>query len=171
MSSEGVESRLAVVSNDEFRHACSRFATGIAVAACLDENGVPHGITISSFTSVSLEPPLILICLGHAVTNIEEFRRARYFGVSFLGEDQRHVSERFARKGHEHERFDGVAWYPGESGAPLIANGLAAIECAAYQRFTSGDHDIFVGEVIRAEVCDGLPLIHFASRYRRLHEE
>jgi flavin reductase (DIM6/NTAB) family NADH-FMN oxidoreductase RutF len=171
MSSEGVESRLVAVSSDEFRHACSRFASGVAVAACQDENGVPYGLTISSFSSVSLEPPLILICLGHAVTNIEEFRRARYFGVSFLREDQRPISDRFARKGHEQERFDGVAWYSGESGVPLIANGLAAIECAAYQRFTSGDHDIFVGEVIRAEVRDGLPLIHFASRYRRLNGE
>jgi flavin reductase (DIM6/NTAB) family NADH-FMN oxidoreductase RutF len=169
MSSEGVASRMAGVSSDEFRRACGRFATGIAVAAVMDDLGVPHGLTVSSFTSVSLEPPLILICLGHAVTNIEEFRRSRHLGLSFLCEEQRYLSDRFAQKGHD--RFDGVAWYVGETGAPLLADSLAAIECAAYQRFTSGDHDIIVGEVIRTDVREGSPLIYFASRYRRLLTE
>ncbi|MBV9742284.1 MAG: flavin reductase family protein [Acidobacteriia bacterium] len=169
MSSDGVQSRLALVSSNEFRRACGRFATGVAIAAVLDDTGVPHGLTVSSFTSVSLEPPLILICLGHAVTNIEEFRRARYFGLSFLYEEQRPLSDRFAQKGHD--RFDGVPWYAGESGAPLLSNALGAVECAAYQRFTSGDHDIFVGEVIRTEAREGAPLIYYASRYRRLREE
>jgi flavin reductase (DIM6/NTAB) family NADH-FMN oxidoreductase RutF len=169
MSSEGVQSRLAAVSNDEFRRACGRFATGVAIAAVTDEAGVPHGLTVSSFTSVSLEPPLVLICLGHAVTNIEEFRRARYFGLSFLCEEQRPISDRFAQKGHD--RFDGISWYPGESGAPLLSKALGAVECAAYQRLTSGDHDIFVGEVIRTAVRDGAPLLYYASRYRRLQAE
>jgi flavin reductase (DIM6/NTAB) family NADH-FMN oxidoreductase RutF len=169
MSSEGAVRQMAAVSSDEFRRACGRFATGVAVAAVMDESGVPHGLTVSSFTSVSLEPPLILICLGHAVTNIEEFRRARHFGLSFLREEQRPLSDRFAQKGHD--RFDGVDWYAGESGAPLIANCVGAIECAAYQRFTSGDHDIFVGEVMRSEVGEGSPLLYYASRYRGLAPE
>jgi flavin reductase (DIM6/NTAB) family NADH-FMN oxidoreductase RutF len=168
MSSEGVERRLAAVSNEEFRHACGRFATGVAIAAVRDESGVPHGLTVSSFTSVSLDPPLVLICLGHAVTNIEEFRHSRYFGLSFLREDQRAISEHFARKGAD--KFDGVNWYAGESGVPLIANALAAIECVAYQRVTSGDHDIFVGEVVHVEVANGAPLIYYASNYRILAE-
>jgi len=169
MSSEGVARPIAAVSSEEFRHACGRFATGVAIAAVTDENGVPHGLTISSFTSVSLEPPLILICLGHAVTNIEEFRRARYFSLSFLEERQRSLSDRFAQKGHD--KFDGIGWYAGESGAPLIADCLCSMECAAYQRVTSGDHDIFVGEVIRTEVREGAPLLYYASRYRHLAPE
>jgi flavin reductase (DIM6/NTAB) family NADH-FMN oxidoreductase RutF len=169
MSSEAAASAMAVVSSDEFRRACGRFVTGVAVAAVIGEGGVPHGLTVSSFTSVSLQPPLVLICLGHAVTNIEEFRRARYFGLSFLRDDQRPLSERFALKGHD--RFDGVAWYSGGTGAPLIAGALGAMECAAYQRFNSGDHDIFVGEVVRAHVSDGSPLIYYASRYRGLSPE
>ena len=88
---------MAPVSSDEFRRACGRFATGVAVAAVLDREGAPHGLTVSSFTSVSLHPPLILICLGHAVTNIEEFRHASHFGLSILREEERRISERFAR--------------------------------------------------------------------------
>jgi flavin reductase (DIM6/NTAB) family NADH-FMN oxidoreductase RutF len=168
MSSEGVERRVAAVSSEEFRLACGRFATGVAIAAARDESGVPHGLTVSSFTSVSLEPPLVLICLGHAVTNIEEFRRSRYFGLSFLREEQRPISDHFARKGGD--KFDGMDWRLGESGVPLIANALAAVECVVYQRFTSGDHDIFVGEVVHVEVSDGAPLIYYASSYRKLGE-
>ena len=169
MSSEGVESRMAPVSPEAFRHACGRFATGVAIAAVMDESGIPRGLTISSFASVSLEPPLILICLGHAVTNIEEFRRSRYFSLSFLRQEQLHLSNHFARKGQD--RFTGVAWRPGETGAPLILGALGALECALYQRFTSGDHDIFVGEVVRAEAAEGSPLIHYAGCYRRLADE
>jgi flavin reductase (DIM6/NTAB) family NADH-FMN oxidoreductase RutF len=168
MSSEGVERRVAAVSSDAFRHACGRFATGVAIAAVRDESGVPHGLTVSSFTSVSLEPPLVLICLGHAVTNIEEFRHSRYFGLSFLREEQRAISDHFARKGHD--KFDGVDWYYGRSGVPLIANALGNMECVTYQRFTSGDHDIFVGEVAHVEVANGSPLVYYASSYRKLAE-
>jgi len=169
MSSEGVESRMAPVSPEAFRHACGRFATGVAIAAVMDESGVPHGLTVSSFASVSLEPPLILICLGHAVTNIEDFRRSRYFSLSFLREEQVHLSNHFARKGYD--RFTGVAWCPGDTGAPLIQDALGTLECTLYQRFTSGDHDIFVGEVVRAKAMDGSPLIHFSGRYRGLAPE
>ncbi|MBV9506408.1 MAG: flavin reductase [Acidobacteriia bacterium] len=168
MSSERAVSPVRAVSSDEFRRACGRFATGIAIAS-VNDAGTPHGLTVSSFSSVSLVPPLVLFCLGHLVTNIEEFRRARYFSLNFLGEEQRHLSDRFAQKWHD--RFDGIAWHKGVTGAPLIAGALATMECALYQRFTSGDHDIFVGEVVGTSVNDGAPLIHHAGRYRRLAGE
>jgi flavin reductase (DIM6/NTAB) family NADH-FMN oxidoreductase RutF len=157
---------MAAVSNDEFRRACGRFATGVAVASVVDSRGVPHGLTVSSFTSVSLDPPLVLICVGHAVTNINEFREAKYFGLSILDEEKRPVSDRFAKKGHD--KFDSVEWHGGEMGVPLISGALATLECAVHQRFTSGDHDILVGEVIRTTVRDGNPLIYYASAYRGL---
>jgi len=169
MSREGAQSRMAPVSSADFRRACGRFATGIAVASVLDAEGAPQGLTVSSFTSVSLEPPLILICLGHAVTNLEDFRRACYFGISILRESDRDLSARFAQKGGV--RFDGIGWLPGETGVPLLAGALAALECAVYQRFPSGDHDILVGEVVRICANDGAPLIHFAGRYRNLAPE
>jgi len=158
--------RIAPVSSEEFRRACGRFATGVTIATVLDADGIPHGLTVSSFTSVSLDPPLILICLGHLVTVIEAFRNALYFGINVLAASQQDISERFARKGHD--RFGGLEWERGKSGVPLIPGTIAAIECAAHQRFTSGDHDILVGKMIHARVAEGDPLLYFASRYRKL---
>jgi flavin reductase (DIM6/NTAB) family NADH-FMN oxidoreductase RutF len=154
------------VSPEEFRRACGRFATGVAVATVLDVEGVPHGLTVSSFTSVSLDPPLVLICLGHAVNVIDAFRAARHFGINVLTEEQRDLSERFARKGFD--RFNGLPWERGETGAPLLPGALAAMECEVEQRIASGDHDIFVGRMLRARVGEGKPLLYFASRYEGL---
>jgi flavin reductase (DIM6/NTAB) family NADH-FMN oxidoreductase RutF len=161
-----MSSEVREVTAEEFRRACGRFATGVAVATVLDAAGVPHGLTVSSFTSVSLDPPLVLICLGHEVTVIGAFREAKYFGINVLREEQRHLSDRFARKGFD--RFDGLPWEQGETGVPLLPGALAAMECALEQRIRSGDHDIFVGRMVRAAVHDGKPLIHYASRYREL---
>src|SRR5689334_6795459 len=154
------------VTGAEFRRACGRFATGVSIATVLDASGTPHGLTVSSFTSVSLDPPLILICLGHEITNIEDFRRATHFGINILSDSQRQVSERFARKGED--RFDGVKWRPGTTGVPLLPGALAEIECAIQGRIPSGDHDIFIGEMVHAHVGEGSPLIYYASHYRRL---
>jgi flavin reductase (DIM6/NTAB) family NADH-FMN oxidoreductase RutF len=169
MSSEEAEGAPPTLSSEEFRHACSRFATGVTIASVMDLAGTPHGLTVSSFASVSLDPPLVLICLGHQVTVIESFRAATHFGINVLSEAQRDLSERFARKGRD--RFHGVKWHLGASGVPLLDGVLAAIECQAHQRFISGDHDIVVGQMVRAHVSEGAPLVHFASRYRRLAGE
>jgi 4-hydroxyphenylacetate 3-hydroxylase, reductase component len=161
MSSEGL-----AVTSEEFRQACGRFANGVTIATVLDAQGTPHGLTVSSFTSVSLDPPLILICLGHAVTAIENFRAASNFGINILAGDQQHLSERFARKGED--RFEGIAWYAGSTGVPLLPEVLAAIECAVEQRVAAGDHDIFVARMVRARIAGGEPLVHFRGCYRRL---
>jgi flavin reductase (DIM6/NTAB) family NADH-FMN oxidoreductase RutF len=167
MSSEAPRGHVPAVTSDEFRRACGRFATGVTIATVLDVHGKPHGLTVSSFTSVSLLPPLVLICLGHEVSVIDSFRAAEAFGINVLSDEQRHLSERFARKGHD--RFDGLEWRRGNvTGSPLIPGVLAAIECTVHERVTAGDHDIFIAEMVGAEVEEGEPLIHFASRYRRL---
>jgi flavin-dependent trigonelline monooxygenase, reductase component len=154
------------VASREFRSACGRFATGVTIASVVDAKGAPYGLTVSSFTSVSLDPPLILICLGHAVAAIHHFRAAAHFGINILAEDQRALSERFARKGQD--RFDGVAWQPGVTGVPLLPGVLAAIECAVHRIVPMGDHDILVGEMVHAQVKAGEPLLHFAGGYRKL---
>jgi flavin reductase (DIM6/NTAB) family NADH-FMN oxidoreductase RutF len=150
----------------EFRRACSQFATGVTIAGVRDASGNPHGLTVNSFTSVSLEPPLVLVSLGQQASVIEYFRKAEHFGVSVLDEGQREISDRFARKGHD--RFDGVAWSPGETGAPLIDGVLATFECVVYRRVEAGDHDLFLGQVVRARLRPGRPLLYFASQYRAL---
>ncbi|MGA3017053.1 MAG: flavin reductase family protein [Bryobacteraceae bacterium] len=168
MSSEGFGEPAAPLSNEQFRHASGRFATGITIATVRDAQGTPHGLTVSSFTSVSLDPPLVSICLGHAVSLIEIFRAASYFGINVLAESQRAVSERFARRGQD--RFEGIEWEAGANGVPLIAGVLAAMECRTVERIRAGDHDIFLAQMVTARVVEGKPLVYFASRYRRLGE-
>ena len=166
MSSERHAGPHKPVTGEEFRKACGRFATGVTIASVVDAKGTPHGLTVSSFTSVSLDPPLILICLGHAVSVIHDFRSATHFGINVLAEDQRPLSDHFARKGHD--RFEGTEWYPGVTGVPLMPGVLAAIECAVHRIVPMGDHDILVGEMIHAHVREGQPLLYFASAYRHL---
>ena len=166
MSSEGLQDRAQGVTAEEFRRACGRFATGVTIAGVIDPKGTPHGLTVNSFTSVSLHPPLVLIALAHSASVMEAFRDARCFAVNVLAAGQRALSERFARKGED--RFDGLAWQPGVTGAPLLSGTLAGIECAVRYRFTAGDHDLLVGEVVRAVIRDGAPLLYFAGRYRQL---
>ena len=166
MSSEGFTGCPAAVSAEEFRAACALFATGVTVASVLDAERQPHGLTVSSFVSVSLVPPLVSICLGHAVSLIETFRAASFFGINILAEDQQALSERFARKGLD--RFEGVGWTLGGHDVPLLDGVLAAIECHTDQRVPAGDHDIFIGRMVSTRIREGAPLVHFSRAYRKL---
>ena len=137
MSSDRHAGHQKPVTGEEFRKACGRFATGVTIASVMDAKGTPHGLTVSSFTSVSLDPPLVLICLGHAVAAIHHFRSATHFAINVLAEDQRPLSDRFARKGHD--RFEGVDWTAGASGAPLILICLGHA-VAAIHHFRAATH-------------------------------
>ncbi len=155
------------MDKSRFRRVCGRFATGVTVATAFGADGTPHGMTANSFSSVSLEPPLVLICVGHTATILPHIRTAESFGINILTEGQQHISELFARKGYD--RFDGVAWHRGETGVPLLRGVLATMECARRQIVASGDHDIIVGEVVRAHWNDDeRPLVYFAGQYLRL---
>jgi len=168
MSSEGAQDRAQPVAADDFRRACGRFATGVTIASVVDPHGTPHGLTVNSFTSVSLDPPLVLVAVGHTASVMEAFREARFFAVNVLGAEQRELAGRFARKGQD--RFDGLAWHAGETGAPLLEETLGEIECAMRYRFTAGDHDLLVGQAVRTEVRAGAPLVYFGGSYRKLAE-
>jgi flavin reductase (DIM6/NTAB) family NADH-FMN oxidoreductase RutF len=147
----------------QFRRACARFATGITVSTALAPDGTPHGFTASSFTSVSMEPPLILICVDHRANVLRHFEQATHFGVNILAEDQEALSVRFAERGLD--RFVGIDWHAGATGVPLLGGALARFECATRQTVAAGDHTIILGEVLHAEWQDGAPLLYFASRY------
>jgi flavin reductase (DIM6/NTAB) family NADH-FMN oxidoreductase RutF len=157
------------LTSDQFRQAAGRFATGITVATAVDGNGQPHGLTVNSFTSVSLEPPLVLICLGHHTAAVQCFRSTKHFGINILADDQRWLSEHFARKGYD--RFETIEWHRGETGVPLLPGVVAVMECDTYRCVEMGDHDIFVGRVARVEICDRAPLLYFASGYRRVEKK
>jgi flavin reductase (DIM6/NTAB) family NADH-FMN oxidoreductase RutF len=161
-----MSSDLSRLTSDQFRQAAGRFATGITVATVVDASGAPHGLTANSFTSVSLNPPLVLVCIGHTTATVECFRTAKHFGINILAEDQRALSDHFARKGHN--RFEGLEWHPGKTGVPLLPGVLAVMECKVHRKVAMGDHDIFVGEVVRVEITEKAPLLYFSSGYHHL---
>ena len=151
-----------------FRRVCGRFASGITVTTVLDAAGRVHGLTANSFTSVSLHPPLVLVCLDHRASILEHFRNNSHFGINILSEHQRPLSDRFAGSGYD--RFEGVDWYPGQTGVPLLPGVLAALECSRVKTVPAGDHDILIGQVVHVQCHDGEPLIYFASQYRSLRK-
>jgi flavin reductase (DIM6/NTAB) family NADH-FMN oxidoreductase RutF len=152
----------------DFRSVCSRFATGIAVLTVLDAEGKPHGLTVNSFTSVSAEPPLVLVCVDNACTLLPLFESAPHFGLSFLEESQQDVSDRFAFV--PERRFDGVLWRRSPMGdVPWIEGALGWMECRVHKRIQAGDHRVLIGEVVASDALpNGQPLIYFGSGYKRL---
>jgi flavin reductase (DIM6/NTAB) family NADH-FMN oxidoreductase RutF len=154
------------VDESAFRKAMGCFASGVTVVAACTAEGEPVGLTVSAFSSVSLRPPLVLICLGERTSNLESFRRGP-FTVNILSESQRDVSTRFAEK--RDDRFDGVSHAPGENGAPVLADCLAVVECNVHDVVTVGDHDIIIGLVTRVSVAEGgAPLLHCRGQYTGL---
>jgi len=153
-------------SAEAFREACAKFATGVAVATVLAPDGAPHGLTISSFTAVSIEPPLILVCIDYACAFLEHFRASTHFGVNVLAETQRDLSVIFAEK--PEGRFEGVEWNSSASGVPLLQNCLTNLECRVWSIVEAGDHAVFLAEVVEAESREGQPLLYYNRDYRSL---
>jgi flavin-dependent trigonelline monooxygenase, reductase component len=151
---------------DRFREACSRFATGVAIATVRAQDGEPRGMTVSSFTPVSIQPPLVLVCIDFSSSEHPHFRSNTHFAVSVLSEDQAELSVRFS--GQPDGRFEGVDWYPGTTGAPLLRCALAIFECRVRETVEAGDHAILIGEVICVGSREGKPLIYFNRNYRVL---
>jgi len=150
----------------ELRRACGAFATGVAVATVMGRDGKPHGLTINSFTSVSLEPPLVLVCVARRAASHGPFSSADVFAINILASDQEALSTHFASS--HPNRFAGIEWDHGELGAPVLRGALAVIECETYQRVEAGDHSIFIGLVRRASTRDGEGLVYFRGAYRQM---
>lgn len=150
------------------RDALGCFATGVTVVTCLGPDGSPAGLTVNSFTSVSLDPPLILVCVAKRAASAEALVNAREFAINVLQTGQQPASIRFSRK--EEDRFGATPWSSGESGAPILADSLGVFECKAFAAYDGGDHHILVGEVVKASFDRSLdPLLYFRGSYRRLH--
>jgi 3-hydroxy-9,10-secoandrosta-1,3,5(10)-triene-9,17-dione monooxygenase reductase component len=159
----------AALDQTTFRQVCSRYATGIAVATVNGPEGEPHGLTVNSFTSVSCNPPLVLVCIDYRCTLLPMFRASSVYGINVLSEEQQHLSVRFSRVSAE-ERFAGLEWNPGQTGVPVLGSCLATFECAVTQIVEAGDHAIFIGEIVSARCSEGKPLLYFGSSYARLKE-
>ena len=151
-----------------FRTALGCFPTGVAVVTA-EAEGTPMGITVNSFTSVSLEPPLVLWCLDKKSDRYKVFTKAKGYTISVLGTEHQSVSSRLARQG-EH-RLDGLELIATKLGPPALADALAVFECASEAAHDAGDHAILVGRVVRFHRHEaGAPLVFFKGKYGALAE-
>ncbi|HVE69966.1 MAG TPA: flavin reductase family protein [Thermoanaerobaculia bacterium] len=149
-----------------FKLAMSHFASGVTVVTT-EHEGTPYGMTVASFASLSLSPPLVLICIEKAVKSHDAIAAAEKFGVNMLAQDQAEISNRFASKKID-DRFAGVSWSRGDLGMPLLDGAICAIECRVHSQLPGGDHTIFVGEVTSVRTQEAPPLVYFRSGYREL---
>jgi flavin reductase (DIM6/NTAB) family NADH-FMN oxidoreductase RutF len=157
------------VDDASFRLVLSQFATGVTVVLTRDAAGAPAGLTVSAFTSVSLDPPLALVCVSRRSDAHDAFRESGIFGVSVLGAEQEEVSRRFAWRGPE--KFDGFVLEHGETGALLVPGAVAHLECAVVAAHPAGDHTIYVGEIRVLRASPGPPLLYHRGSYRRVEGE
>ena len=155
-----------MIDPDSFRSALGRFASGITIITARDRHERDHGMTVSAFCSVSLEPPLVLVCIGHDASMHALLMDVDQVGISVLGNSQEPLSRRFADP--ESDRFDGVGYARGESGVALLDDALVHLECTVVARHEAGDHTILVCGVDRAQAGDGRPLLYYRGGYAQL---
>ena len=155
-------------SSQEFRAALGMFATGVTIVTARTSDGSVIGLTVNSFNSVSLDPPLVLWSLATAAASLPAFRAGSHYAINVLAAGQKALAERFALKGAD--RWAGVQFTDGMGGAPLLTGACATFECFNRSRYEEGDHVIFVGEVERCTWRDGAsPLLFHGGRFYTEH--
>jgi flavin reductase (DIM6/NTAB) family NADH-FMN oxidoreductase RutF len=150
----------------ELRRVMGHFATGVTIVTTCGADGTPYGLTANAFTSLSLDPPLCLVCVDRKAESFAHFYDSKVFTVNVLSRAQEDLSNRFAKSGGD--KFTGVETLPGRQGAPRIAGALATLECRITDTVEAGDHVVHVGRIEHADAAGGDPLLFFQGRYRRL---
>ena len=158
-----------MVTSEKFREVMGNFVTGITVVTTRGTDGQVYGLTVNSFTSVSLDPLLVLVCFDNRLSSLHHFRQSKKFGVSILSEHQEDLSRIFAKK-------DSVRppeiYFEGSEGQPLLRAALAYLECETVDTYPGGDHQIFLGKVLTANALEAKsgvkPLMYFRGKYQRL---
>ncbi|HEY0427461.1 MAG TPA: flavin reductase family protein [Pyrinomonadaceae bacterium] len=156
------------ISKDEFRAALGRFASGVTVVTTRDKSGRLHGITVSAFCSVSLEPPLVLVCIDKNTGSHHALEETNAFVVNILRDDQQHISDRFASL--LPNKFEVIEYRNGIDGLPVLEDVLANLECRLINAHDDGDHTIYIGEIQRVTVTDGKPLVYWHGNYRQIND-
>ena len=157
------------VDSEALRGVMRHWTTGVTVLTTLD-GGQAHGMTVNAFTSVSLEPPLVLACIERVVRTHAMVERSRVFAISLLREGQEHISNRFAgRETDINDRFLGLSTYTAITGSPILADNLGYLDCVVTAVYEAGSHTIFLAEVVEAQVQNSQqPLVYFNRAYRAL---
>ncbi len=151
-----------------FRRIMGRFATGVTVVTGLDGDGDPFGFTANSLSSVSLNPPLISVCVGRDAESHDPLVGAGAFAVNVLSEGQEGIARRFASAQERDSRWDGLDWDPGPARVPVLAGVHAWMACRIWKTFEAGDHTLVIARVGEGNGSDGRPLLYYRGRYSRL---
>jgi 3-hydroxy-9,10-secoandrosta-1,3,5(10)-triene-9,17-dione monooxygenase reductase component len=151
-----------------FRQSLGKFATGVTVVTCLDATGKPCGITANSFSSVSLEPPLILWNIAKVSNSLDAYVKSKHFAINVLSEEQLAVASNFARS--DHTLFKDVEYVRSDDGVPLLPDTIATFECRTHQIHDCGDHYVVIGEVTAFRSGDGRPLLFYGGNYRSIKD-
>lgn len=157
------------IGKDEFRAALSRFPSGVTIVTTRDREARLHGITVSAFASVSLQPPMILVCIEKTTGSHYALLESEFFAVNVLNEGQADLSNRFASQ--ISDKFETVDYRLGLGEVPVLNDALVALECRLAYAHEGGDHTIFVGLVEKTEIKDENPLVYWHSNYRKLESE
>lgn len=148
------------------RRILRRFAAGVTVITSVNDAGAPVGMTATAFSSVSLDPPMVLVCVNATARTRHAIEGSTGYGVNILAEDQGAIARQFASQ--VADKFDGVAWRNGTTGVPLIEGALATLECRVAQAVEAGTHVVYIGSVLGGEDPGGDPLLYFDGAYRTL---
>jgi len=154
------------VDQHAFRAVLGRFATGVTIVTAVGPRKRDVGITVTAFSSVSLEPPLVSICIDHSASVYNAMSKATSFVVNILSEGQEAIARRFSEPGPN--RFDGIGFDRGQNGAVILMEVLGYVECSVVARHEAGDHDIIIGEVEVAMAEEGKPLLYYRGGYAQL---
>lgn len=149
------------------RRIMGHFATGVTVVTTYLENEI-YGMTANAVTSLSLNPPLILVAVDKTASMHAALTSSRFFAVNVLSDAQEHLSRRFAQRGPK--EINDLTWIRASSGAPILADALAWVDCRLAEVLPGGDHDVFLGEILAGDSRTGAPLLYFCGKYRRLAE-
>jgi len=156
------------IDKNELRRIMGHFATGVTVITTISQDGTPYGLTANALTSVSLEPPLLLISVDKKAESYPHFEQSKVFTINTLREDQEGVSRRFAVSGGN--KSEAVAYRRGANEVPILEETLAHIECRLYATYDGGDHTLYLGEIVEAETREGRPLLFYRGGYRAFAE-
>jgi len=155
------------VDANEFKNALKLWASGVTVVTAMSAQG-PRGMTATSFSSVSVEPPQILVCLNQVTDTGAAVLEQNSFAVNILSVAQQNISNEFAGGSSQEQRFASVAWESGENAAPVLTEALVSLECKVVQHVTAGTHWIVIGEVQKVQYHTGEPLLYYHGGYREL---
>lgn len=156
------------VSVDDFKKALQLWTSGVAVVTTSSQKFGVQGMTVTAFSSVSVNPPLVLVCINNAADTGEGIQKSQYFAVNVLNSDQQDLSNQFAGGSNQQQRFENTDWQLGVTGAPILNKSLMSLDCKVVEKVLAGTHWIIIGEVQECICRSGEPLLYYRGSYRQL---